>query len=48
MGIMAIKGLIKCIIARKGPAHKISFLLACCFVRASGGRDEAFKKGDLK
>ena len=30
MGIMARKGLIKFIIAREGPAQKISFLLACC------------------
>ena len=48
MGIMVRKGLIKFIIAREGPAQKISFLLACCFMRPSGGGDEVYKKGGLK
>ena len=45
---MARKGLIKFIIAREGPAQKISFLLACCFMRPSGGGGEAWEKGGLK
>ena len=48
MGIMARKGLIKFIIAREGPAHKFSFLLACCFMRPSGGGGEVYKNGGLK
>ena len=45
---MARKGLIKFIIAREGPAQKISFLLACCFMRPSGGGGEAYKKMSWK
>ena len=40
---MARKGLIKCIIARWGPAKKISFLLACCFMRPNGGGGSNYK-----
>ena len=36
MGIMAIKALIKFIIARWGPAYKILFLLAGYFMRPRG------------
>ena len=47
MGIMARKGLTKFIIARWGPAQKISFLLACCFMRPCRGGSEAYKKKGL-
>ena len=33
LGIMARNGVTRFIIARWGPAQKISFLLACCFMR---------------
>ena len=45
---MARKGLIKFIIARERPAQKISFLLACCFMRPNEGEGEAYKKRGLK
>ena len=45
---MARKGLIKSIIAREGPAQKILFLLACCFMRPSWGVGETYKKRGLK
>ena len=48
MAAMARKGLIKYIIAREGPAQKISFLLSYCFMRPSGGGGETYKKGGLK
>ena len=48
MGIMSRKDLIKFIIAREGPAHNISFSLACCFMRPNGGGGEAYKKWGLK
>ena len=48
MGITARKSLIKFIIAREGPAPKISFLLACCFMRPSGEGGDAYKKRELK
>ena len=41
MGKMARKGLIKFIIARDGPAQKISFLSACGFMKPGGGGGEA-------
>ena len=37
---MGINDLITFIIARSGPAKKISFSLACCFMRPSGGGGE--------
>ena len=48
MGIMARKGFIKFIIAREGPAQKMSFLLACCFMRPSGRGGEAYKTRGFK
>ena len=48
MGMTARKCLIKFIIAREGPAPKISFLLACCFMRPSGEGGDAYKKRELK
>ena len=48
MGIMARNYLITFIIARSGPAKKISFSLACCFIRQSGGGGEVQEKGGLK
>ena len=48
MGIIARKGLIKFIIAIEGPAQKMSFLLACCFMRPIGGGGEAYKKWGFK
>ena len=48
MEIMARKGFIKFIIAREGPAQKMSFLLACCFMRASGRGGEAYKTRGFK
>ena len=47
MGIMARKGLIKFIIAREGPAQKISFLLACCETEWGKGV-RPIRKGGLK
>ena len=44
---MARKGLTKFIIARWGLAQEISFLLACCFMRPSGGGVRSIKKGGL-
>ena len=48
MGITARKSLIKFIIAREGPAQKISFFIACCFMTLSGGGGDAYKKKELK
>ena len=48
MGITARKSFIKCIIAREGPAQKISFFIACCFMRLRGGGGDAYKKKELK
>ena len=48
MGIMARKGFIKFTIAREGPAQKMSFLLACCFMRPSGRGGEAYKTRGFK
>ena len=48
MGITARKSLIKCITAREGPAQKISFFIACCFMRLRGGGGDAYKKKELK
>ena len=48
MGITARKCLIRFIIAREGPAQKISCFIACCFMRPSGGGGDAYKKMELK
>ena len=55
MGTMSRKDLIKFIIATWCPAQKIWFLLACCFMRLSGGGGDGgsnelknhFKEGDI-